>query len=275
LLRARIGTVFKQSKSHLLLSPIYHPSTMDIFKSFGFDPFPHQQAEQHYQDVYHNPQPHQSSLTHEAIAGAAGFAAMKAYESHLRATGQQPTHSMMKEILAGIAAAEVDKLAETKGLDFIDRQKAKRMAAHQAHQLADQRYGGGTGYEYAQQQDGPRHEYNYQSRSPWGTPGCPSYGGGGGGGYGGGGFAPPQGEYYQGPPQGGYGQQGGFGQQGGYGEQGGYGQSQQGYAQPGYGQGGYGQPQPGFGGQGGYGQQQGYEPGYAPPEGHHHHHRRD
>ena len=31
-----------------------------------------------------------------AIAGAAGFAAMKAYESHLRATGQQPSHALMK-----------------------------------------------------------------------------------------------------------------------------------------------------------------------------------
>jgi hypothetical protein len=40
---------------------------------------------------------------------------MKAYENHLRASGQQPSHSLMKEMLAGFAAAEVDKLAETKG----------------------------------------------------------------------------------------------------------------------------------------------------------------
>jgi hypothetical protein len=52
---------------------------------------------------------------HAAIAGAAGFEAMKAYENHLRATGQEPSHSLMKELLAGFAAAEVDKLAETKG----------------------------------------------------------------------------------------------------------------------------------------------------------------
>lgn len=31
-----------------------------------------------------------------AIAGAAGFAAMRAYESHLRATGQEPSHALMK-----------------------------------------------------------------------------------------------------------------------------------------------------------------------------------
>jgi hypothetical protein len=34
---------------------------------------------------------------------------MKAYENHLRATGQQPSHELMKELLAGFAAAEVDK----------------------------------------------------------------------------------------------------------------------------------------------------------------------
>jgi hypothetical protein len=49
------------------------------------------------------------------IAGAAGFAAMKAYEDHLRATGAEPSHALMKELLAGFAAAEIDKLVETKG----------------------------------------------------------------------------------------------------------------------------------------------------------------
>jgi hypothetical protein len=44
---------------------------------------------------------------------------MKAYENHLRASGQQPSHSLMKEMLAGFAAAEVDKLAETKGTHIL------------------------------------------------------------------------------------------------------------------------------------------------------------
>ncbi len=38
---------------------------------------------------------------------------------------------MAKEILAGIAGAEVDKLFETKGLDFLDREKAKHHARQQ------------------------------------------------------------------------------------------------------------------------------------------------
>lgn len=105
-------------------------------------------------------------------------------------------------MLAGIATAEVDKLIETKGLDAIDRHKAHKEAERHAHALAEQRYGGGTGMEYAQQQGGYAGAYDFQNRggAPWGTQGCPSYG------YGGGGYAPPQGPpqgYY--PPPGGYG----------------------------------------------------------------------
>lgn len=53
----------------------------------------------------------------------------------------------MKEMLAGFAAAEVDKLFETKGLDYLDREKAKQMAAHQAHKLAHDKYGPGQVYQ--------------------------------------------------------------------------------------------------------------------------------
>jgi len=190
-----------------------------------------------YQNVYHEPD-HKGSLGHEAIAGAAGFAAMHAYEAHLRATGEEPSHAKMKEFLAAIAAAEVDKLVETKGLNAIDRHKAKKEAEQHAHMLAEQRYQGGTGLQYAQQQGGFAGAYNFQGGgAPWGTQGCPSYGYGGGG-YGGGGYAPPPGPpqgFYPppGPPGGGYG-----GPPGGYG--GGYagGPPQGGYPGQGYG-GGY------------------------------------
>lgn len=36
---------------------------------------------------------------------------------------------------------QVDKLAETKGLDYLDREKAKRQAGEQAQQMYDQQYG--------------------------------------------------------------------------------------------------------------------------------------
>ncbi|KAF8532442.1 hypothetical protein JB92DRAFT_3103911 [Gautieria morchelliformis] len=123
-----------------------------------------------------------------AIAGAAGFATMKAYESHLRATGQQPSHVLMKDILAGIAAAEVDKLVETNA--------------------------GGTGWEYAQSQGGYASEHNYGGGAPWGAPchgGYAAYGGGYDGGYQQAprGYYPPPQAY---PPQQPYYQQQGCGQ---------------------------------------------------------------
>lgn len=117
----------------------------------------------------------------------------------------------------------MDKLAETKGLDWMDRHKAKKLAEHQAHALAEARYQGGTGWEYAQSaQGGPAYEYNYGGSTPYGAQGCPSYGwyeqrynGGYGGGYGGGGYE--QGPRYGGgyappPPQQGYYGGGGYGQ---------------------------------------------------------------
>ena len=151
----------------------------------------------------------------------------------------------VQEILAAIAAAEVDKLAETKGLDWLDREKAKHMARHQADELARQRYGeGNTGYEYAQSVGGPAVAYNFGGGAPYGAQGCPNYGWygqqyGAGPGYGGPpapGYGPPGGGYYPPPPQG----------YGGYG-----GPPPQGYYS--------GPPGQDFGGDGGDG-------------GHHHHH---
>jgi hypothetical protein len=69
---------------------------------------------------------------------------MKAYEDHERRTGEKVSHPLMKEMLAGFAGAEVDKLFETKGLDFLDRETAKRRAVEQAHHLADEQYGQGS-----------------------------------------------------------------------------------------------------------------------------------
>ena len=43
-------------------------------------------------------------------AGAAAFAAMRAYEKHQSANGQPPSHQFAKELIAGIAGAEVNLL---------------------------------------------------------------------------------------------------------------------------------------------------------------------
>ncbi|PYH49372.1 DUF3759 domain-containing protein, partial [Aspergillus saccharolyticus JOP 1030-1] len=74
---------------------------------------------------------HKASLSHELIAGAASFEAMKAYERHCEANGQPQSHAQAKELLAGFAGAFIDREFESKGLDFLDREKAKRQAERQ------------------------------------------------------------------------------------------------------------------------------------------------
>lgn len=61
--------------------------------------------------------------------------------------GKPISHQFAKELLAGFAGAEVDKLAETKGEDFFDKERSKHQAKRQAEQLYDQHYGGDDQYD--------------------------------------------------------------------------------------------------------------------------------
>ncbi|GAB5593332.1 hypothetical protein Unana1_08232 [Umbelopsis nana] len=98
------------------------------------------QFQSHSEEVYNTPHEHKSKLSHELIAGAASFAAVKAWEDKCKREGRPANHAFAKELLAGFAAAEADKLIETKGLDFLDREKAKRHAKEQVHQYYEQEY---------------------------------------------------------------------------------------------------------------------------------------
>lgn len=62
--------------------------------------------------------------------------AAKAYENHVAENGQPESHAKAKEILAGFAGAFVDREVETKGLDFIDREKAKRQGMYDLSHLS-------------------------------------------------------------------------------------------------------------------------------------------
>jgi hypothetical protein len=70
-------------------------------------------------------------LSHELIAGAASYEAVKAYNEHCEREGKPNDHAKAMQLLAGFAGGALDKLVETKGLDFIDKQKAKRHAEEQ------------------------------------------------------------------------------------------------------------------------------------------------
>ncbi|KAK4048171.1 hypothetical protein OIO90_005935 [Microbotryomycetes sp. JL221] len=104
---------------------------MGLF-NFGDD----SQQAQAYQQVQQGE--HKSSWSHELIAGAAAFEAARAYEKHVAQNGPPPNHQMAKELLAGFAGAEADKLFETHGLDFIDRERAQYAAKEQAMQAVSQ-----------------------------------------------------------------------------------------------------------------------------------------
>ncbi|KIP06286.1 hypothetical protein PHLGIDRAFT_36001 [Phlebiopsis gigantea 11061_1 CR5-6] len=89
---------------------------------------------------YQNTEPHEAKLSHELIAAAASYEAAKAYEKHVEANGQPDSHAQAKEILAGLAGAIIDREVESRGLDFLDKEKAKRHAREQLESEYDNRY---------------------------------------------------------------------------------------------------------------------------------------
>ncbi|KAL9712365.1 hypothetical protein Ac2012v2_003602 [Leucoagaricus gongylophorus] len=90
--------------------------------------------ESHQAQAYNQVQnaPHEAKLSHELIAAAASYEAAKAYNNHCERNGKPQSHEKAKEIFAGFAGAFVDRIVETKGMDFFDKEKAKR-AAHDDH----------------------------------------------------------------------------------------------------------------------------------------------
>ena len=101
--------------------------------------------------------PHKAELSHELIAAAASYEAAKAYEKHVAANGKPDNHAQAKEILyvaqstsswvyeltfnfpsAGFAGAFVDRMVETKGLDFVDKEEAKYKAHKQLEEQSAQ-----------------------------------------------------------------------------------------------------------------------------------------
>ena len=97
-------------------------------------------AQDAYDQVYDDERP-RHEITHEVLAGAAGFEAMRMYEHHRENEGIPEHHEMAKELLAGFATAEVEKHLENGYYDHIDREQAMYRAQEQANYLYDQQYG--------------------------------------------------------------------------------------------------------------------------------------
>ncbi|PIA91582.1 hypothetical protein CB0940_09231 [Cercospora beticola] len=93
--------------------------------------------------------------------------AMKMFEDRQRKEGKPVSHQFAKELLAGFAGGEVDRLAETKGADYIDREKAKRQARENAEQMYDQHYGNNYDQYDPNQQEPPRHLREHFNDNNW------------------------------------------------------------------------------------------------------------
>jgi hypothetical protein len=65
-----------------------------------------------------------AELSHELIAGAASYEAMKAYEEHCQKEGKPESHERAKEIIAGFAGAFIDRELETRGVSTYSRPMA-------------------------------------------------------------------------------------------------------------------------------------------------------
>jgi hypothetical protein len=62
-------------------------------------------------------------------------------------TGKPVSHQFAKELLAGFVGGEVDKLVETKGMDWVDSEKAKHEGRRRAEAMYDDHYGGQDQYD--------------------------------------------------------------------------------------------------------------------------------
>ncbi|OAX35130.1 hypothetical protein K503DRAFT_746368 [Rhizopogon vinicolor AM-OR11-026] len=92
----------------------------------------HEDPQAAYEQVMGTAPEHKAQLSHELIAAAASYEAMKAYNKHCEKNGTPASHDTAKEIMAAGAGFFIDRIVETKGLDFFDKQKAQHHAKESA-----------------------------------------------------------------------------------------------------------------------------------------------
>ena len=102
--------------------------------------FSHHHARDAYGQVYGGGRP-EHEVTHELLAGAAAFEAMRMYEHHREREGIPEHHELAKELLAGFAVAEGDKHFENDRYGHLDQEQARFQAQQQADYLWQEQYG--------------------------------------------------------------------------------------------------------------------------------------
>ncbi|KAI7868431.1 hypothetical protein BDF14DRAFT_1742413 [Spinellus fusiger] len=84
-----------------------------------------------HEEVYSDKNLSKSTLTHKTVGGAAAYDAVKEYGRHCHIRGKPAELPEAKQLLTNFSASAVDKIFETKGLDYLDKQKAKQSAEDQ------------------------------------------------------------------------------------------------------------------------------------------------
>ncbi|CDH57157.1 predicted protein [Lichtheimia corymbifera JMRC:FSU:9682] len=97
------------------MQPAFHPRLHLPFITITMGLFDHFQSQ--HEEVMNTESGHEAS-----------YEAAKAYNDHCAANGEEPDHAKAKEFMAAAAGAFIDKMIETKGLDYLDKYKARKHA---------------------------------------------------------------------------------------------------------------------------------------------------
>ncbi|KAJ8655407.1 hypothetical protein O0I10_008899 [Lichtheimia ornata] len=120
------------------IHPTFHPRLHLPFITITMGLFDHFSSQ--HEEVVNTEGGHEGKLSHELIAAAASYEAAKAYNKHCEENGEEPNHAKAKEFMAAIAGGFIDKMIETKGLDYLDSVKAKKHAEDSINEGCDQHY---------------------------------------------------------------------------------------------------------------------------------------
>ncbi|CEG67302.1 hypothetical protein RMATCC62417_03752 [Rhizopus microsporus] len=106
---------------------------------YGGNPYPsYEDASRAHNEVYNEGR--KAHLSHQLIAGAAAFEAVKAYARHQARQGEPMSHAFIKQSVAALAAAEVVKLAEEHNWSGDQKEKATREAQEAAEKYASREF---------------------------------------------------------------------------------------------------------------------------------------
>ncbi|KAI7877845.1 ricin B-like lectin [Lichtheimia hyalospora FSU 10163] len=124
-------------------APGYTPYGTPAGGLAGYNPpVPYEQAAEVHRQVYQEQPEKKAHLSHQLIAGAAAFEAVKAYRRHQEAKGEEVSHGFIKQSVAALAASQIVKFAEEHDWSSKDKEEATRQAQAAAEHYSTREFGG-------------------------------------------------------------------------------------------------------------------------------------